>query len=206
VNNINHKTYIGSSVNFSVRLYKYFSLKNLAKSKTPIHNALLKYGLENFSLEILEYCEQDVNPVLREQHYFDLLGSPYYNILEKAGSLLGFKHSKDTFEKFVNREVSEETRKNLSVAATGRILTEQDKKKISLNRKGIKLSDDTRSKIALAAANLRGVKVKVTNIITNEEFEFNTLTDAAQKLEVSRTSIKKALDNKKLIKGQYKIT
>lgn len=129
VNNINHKTYIGSSVNFSVRLYKYFSLKNLAKSKTPIHNALLKYGLENFSLEILEYCEQDVNPVLREQHYFDLLGSPYYNILEKAGSLLGFKHSKDTFEKFVNREVSEETRKNLSVAATGRILTEQDKKK-----------------------------------------------------------------------------
>ena len=92
----------------------------------------MKYGLENFSLEILEYCEQDVNPVLREQHYFDLLGSPYYNILEKAGSLLGgasSKHSKDTFEKFANREVSEETRKNLSVAATGRILTEQDKKK-----------------------------------------------------------------------------
>ena len=46
-----------------------------------------------------------------------------YNILQQAGSSLGFKHSKETLEFFKNhREVSEETRKNLSLAATGRIL------------------------------------------------------------------------------------
>ena len=50
VNKINNKTYIGSSMNFSVRLYKYYGLKHLSKSKTPIHNALLKYGFENFAL------------------------------------------------------------------------------------------------------------------------------------------------------------
>ena len=79
VNKINHKTYIGSSINFAVRLYKYYSLKHLSKSKTPIHNALLKYGFENFKLEILEYCEKG-DPVEREQYYFELL-KPHYNIL-----------------------------------------------------------------------------------------------------------------------------
>lgn len=205
VNNINNKTYIGSSVNFTVRLYKYYSLKNISQSKTAIHNALLKYGYENFSLEILEYCEQGVNPVLREQYYFDLL-KPHYNILDKAGSLLGFKHNEDTLIKFANREVSEDTRKNLSLAAIGRILTEEDKMKISLKRKGIKLSDETRNKISLAATSLRGVGVEVTNINTNVKFEFKTLTDAAKELNVSRTSIKKALDNNTLIQKQYKIT
>ena len=73
INNINHKTYIGGSANLTVRLYKYFSVKHLTKYKTPIHNALLKYGFKKFSLEILEYCEHAVDFVKREQHYFDLL-------------------------------------------------------------------------------------------------------------------------------------
>jgi hypothetical protein len=47
-----------------------------------------------------------------------------YNILEEAGSSLGFKHREETIEFFKNeRKVSAETRKNLSLAATGRVLT-----------------------------------------------------------------------------------
>lgn len=44
------------------------------------------------NLEILEYCEQGVDPVRREQYYFGFL-KPEDNILEIAGSSLGFKHS-----------------------------------------------------------------------------------------------------------------
>ena len=179
-------------MNFSVRLYKYYSLKHLSKSRTPIHNALLKYGFENFALEILEYCEEGVNPVLREQYYFELL-KPHYNILAKAGSLLGFKHSKDTLAKFATRGVSEETRKNLSLAALGRVLTEEAKSKISSKRKGIQLSDITRKKISLSSAVLRGIKIEVENVNTNEKTEFQTLTDAAKYLGVSRPAIKKAV-------------
>ena len=69
-NNVNKKTYVGSSVNFTVRLYKYFSVKDLIKHNTTIHNALLKYGYSNFTLDVLEYCE-DVDPILREQFYLD---------------------------------------------------------------------------------------------------------------------------------------
>ena len=85
------------------------------KHNTAIHNALLKYGYSNFTLDILEYCE-GVDPVLREQFYFETL-KPEYNILQQAGSSLGFKHSEKTLEFFKNnREVSEETRKNLITA------------------------------------------------------------------------------------------
>lgn len=56
VNKINGNIYIGSSTNFHVRMYTYFSLRSLAKSNRPIDRALLKHGFSNFRLEILEYC------------------------------------------------------------------------------------------------------------------------------------------------------
>ena len=201
-NNVNQKTYIGSSVNFSVRLYKYYSVKHLMKHNTAIHNALLKYGHSNFTLDIIEYCE-GVDPIIREQYYLDLL-RPEYNILEQAGSSLGFKHSEETLEFFKNnRKVSEETRKNLSLAATGRILTEEDKKKISSSRQGIKLSDEIRAKISAAAISLKGVPVIIKNIITLEVIEYTSLTEAAKAIGVSRTAVKKAIISEKPIKKIY---
>lgn len=59
VNSINNKTYIGSSINLSERFLDYYPSRVLLKNKTPIHNALLKYGYSNFRLEILEYCEKE---------------------------------------------------------------------------------------------------------------------------------------------------
>ena len=53
-------------------------------------------------LEILEYCDSKVL-ISREQKYLDLL-KPEYNILDKAGSSLGFKHSESTIAKF--KEIS----------------------------------------------------------------------------------------------------
>lgn len=45
----------------------------------------------------MEYCEKD-KAIDREQAYIDLL-QPQYNILTKAGSLLGFRHSEKTIAK-----------------------------------------------------------------------------------------------------------
>jgi len=63
-----------------------------------IYKAILKYGYSNFQLEILEYCESS-NVIEREQYYLDL-SQPEYNVLLKAGSSLGFKHSEETLAKF----------------------------------------------------------------------------------------------------------
>jgi len=99
--------------------------------------------------------------------------------------------------------VSEDTKINLSLAATGRILTEADKKKISDARKGIKLSDETRAKISATTISLIGIPVIVKNINTNQESEFVTLTEAAKSIGVSRTAVKKSLYSGKPIKNQF---
>jgi len=62
-----------------------------------IHKALLKYGYSNFTLEILEYCSKD-KIIDREQYFLDKF-KPEYNILQKAGSSLGFKHKLETIKK-----------------------------------------------------------------------------------------------------------
>lgn len=115
-NKKNGKTYVGSSINLSVRFYTYYSLASLAKSNRPIDRALLKYGFSNFSLEILEYCETDLL-LEREQYYMDYL-KPEYNIVEKAGSTLGYKHTPESLTKMRDFVMSEETRakKALSTA------------------------------------------------------------------------------------------
>ena len=85
----------------------------MAKIKNSlIHKALLKYGYSNFKLEILEYCDT-VNCIEREQFYraaLDLL-KPEYNILLKAGSTLGYKHTDASKAKMKNFQISEEVRK-----------------------------------------------------------------------------------------------
>lgn len=89
INNENGKSYIGSSVNLSARLYRYYSLAHItAQSKhSLICKSLVKYGYSSFSFEILEYCKND-EVLVREQYYLDLL-KPEYNILSVAGSPKG---------------------------------------------------------------------------------------------------------------------
>lgn len=86
----NGKSYVGSAVDLSKRLYIYYNLNLLEKSKMAIAKAILKYGYSSFKLEILEYCDPK-DCLKREQYYIDLL-NPEYNILKTAGSSFGYKH------------------------------------------------------------------------------------------------------------------
>ena len=115
-NKKNSNAYIGSSTNISVRMYTYYSLLSLAKSNRPIDRALLKHGFSNFTLEILEYCDKN-NVLDREQYYMDIL-KPQYNIVEIAGSTLGYKHTPESLAKMRDFVLSNEVRdrKALSTA------------------------------------------------------------------------------------------
>lgn len=104
-NIVTNESYVGSSSNIRKRFYRYFSLNYIIdkteRYNSRIYRAILEKGYNNFSIEILEYC--DVNIILeREQYYIDLL-KPKYNIALKAGSLLGFRHSEKTKLKFKSR-------------------------------------------------------------------------------------------------------
>lgn len=72
----------------------------LKKGKSAIYSAILKHGLANFKLEILEYCESS-EAISREQYNIDLL-KPDYNILKIANSRLGSKHTEESLAKIKN--------------------------------------------------------------------------------------------------------
>lgn len=57
----------------------------------------------------MEYCTKE-NVLEREQYYIDIL-KPVYNIVEKAGSTLGYKHTDASKAKMKNWQISEEVRK-----------------------------------------------------------------------------------------------
>src|SRR5580658_7156322 len=98
LNKINGKSYVGSSTNLGTRLNIYFSKKamysRLKTKKSIIYDALLRHGYDDFTLEILEYCNIDVL-IEREQYYINHFKSEY-NILKAANSRLGIKHSLET--------------------------------------------------------------------------------------------------------------
>lgn len=188
VNCTNNKTYIGSSTNLSERFLDYFQSRVLLKNKTPIHNALLKYGYSGFRLEILEYCERE-KAISREQYYFDLL-KPDYNVLKIAGSSLGYKHRESTIEHMKTLHLLDEEVLNNRIKA----------------RLGFKISDETRLRNSEATTARIGVPVVVKNINTGGETEYINLTEAAKALGVSRTAVKKALDLNKCLKKIYIIS
>ena len=100
--------YVGSSINLGGRFKDYFNISHISnpkRSNSIIHRALLKYGYSNFQLEILEFCDPNLC-LEREQHYINLL-KPRYNILKKAGSSLGFKHSEETRAKMSSTKTGE---------------------------------------------------------------------------------------------------
>jgi len=87
----NNKLYIGSSKTLLSRFNNHINGYN---SNILLQNAINKYNLQDFTFIIFEYCEIG-ELISREQFYMDEL-KPEYNILQVAGSLLGFIHSEET--------------------------------------------------------------------------------------------------------------
>ena len=59
-NNRNNNTSVGSSIELSNRFTRYFNRSYLKSNNYVISKALLKYGYEKFTLEILEYCDASI--------------------------------------------------------------------------------------------------------------------------------------------------
>jgi len=193
-NLITGKIYIGSSSNLGKRFSGYFSINFLKretlKTKSMIYFALLKYGHSSFKLEILEYCDSKVL-ISREQIYLDLL-KPEYNILDKAGSSLGFKHSESTIAKF--KEIG-----------NSRVYSEERKAKFAaLNLNRSEEFNKRRLEQILELNLKKGHSLEVINVLTNETTLYSTIRQAASALEISHTTIRRYLKSNELFKGTYK--
>ena len=193
------KSYIGSSKNLSVRFKNYYKYSYIADPMRNmlINKALLKYGYSAFTLEILEYCDNQ-NLIAREQYYLDLF-KPEYNILKIAGSSLGFKHSSLTLQKLRSRTKTAEELKKLKVHL------------LKLN--STQFTKSFKKRLSEATSNFNRLTKSKKLIISDMEtgslwgdVEFYSWREAALNFKISRNTIKKYIDTCNLFKSKYKIS
>jgi group I intron endonuclease len=104
-NLINHKIYIGQSVEIEKRWQKHLS----AKDDFVIHRALHKYGKENFSFQIIEECNLlDLDK--KEKYwitYYNSLVPNGYNMIQGGSNGAGFAKGKKVLQYSLNGEFLE---------------------------------------------------------------------------------------------------
>ena len=211
-NKINGKSYIGQTKNIKDR-WKPSSYKNCTK----MYRAILKYGWDNFTHEILRECDEtDVD--FWEVYYigfYDTINNGYNS--ESGGN----KHKKlnaetrkklseiNTGKKYGKR--SPEIVEKIRIANLGKQRSEEYKQKRSelvkneyKNGKrvapffGKHLSEETKEKLRLSNKN---ICKKVKNKTTNEIFE--SLHLASKKCNVAKTSISHACRGIRKTAGGY---
>jgi group I intron endonuclease len=140
---------------------------------------LLKYGYSKFKLEVLKYCSP-AKCLKWEQKFLNFL-KPEYNILQIAGSLLGFKHSEKTLNQLRGRKRSLEHKAKISASMFGKN-----------NAKNQPSS----------------LKIEVTDLEKNISTIFNSMGEAARALKIAQAIISTYFRNnqKKPYKGRYVFT
>lgn len=136
-NTSNGKVYIGSAVNLYARVGAHMRmLRNGRHINVKLQRAWDKHGNEAFSFTVIEYVEDKISLLCREQFWIDFYDSSNtgYNIARIAGSLLGHKHS-------------DETKSNMRAAATGHVKSDEHRRNLSLANIGKKMSDASRQKM-----------------------------------------------------------
>lgn len=150
---INGKIYIGKASVLSTRL----SGHKTAKGGGSLQNAIIKYGWDSFTVEILEifdsFDKEKDNILLleKEAHYIELFDSTNrdkgYNICKFSNDSTGFKWTEEMKSKIRGRTHSEETKEKMRQASLGKSHSDESKEKIRNSRLGMKFSDETKEKM-----------------------------------------------------------
>lgn len=156
------RVYVGSASHYVQRKARHRAdLRTGRHCNSKLQNAWNKYGEESFSFVEIECVLDKAHLISREQYWIRRL-RPWFNIAKVAGSPLGVKHSEETkakrresLRKYWDthvRVITDEQRKNMSLAKIGttRVFSEEHKRKLAIAATGRRLSDATKLKISEA--------------------------------------------------------
>uniref|UniRef100_A0A6M3XES6 GIY-YIG domain-containing protein n=2 Tax=viral metagenome TaxID=1070528 RepID=A0A6M3XES6_9ZZZZ len=131
-NRINGKIYIGQTTrSLKERIKEHLAPNNC----TVIHATLIKYGIENFDISII-----DVTSNINKLNKLEIFYIKKYNCMSPNG------YNLTTGGK--NYNCSEETKRKLSEFFKGHKATEETKRKLSKSLKGHKVTEETKRKIS----------------------------------------------------------
>lgn len=117
-NTINQKIYIGQSCRLHERWLEHlragqpekYKSKNERDNNSSIHKAMQKYGIENFTFEILEYCDKNLLD-LKEQEWIQYYNSNIkeigYNLTKSGQKNFVLKGENHGQAKFTQKEIDE---------------------------------------------------------------------------------------------------
>ena len=100
----NGKCYVGfTAETLHIRLRNHIRSSRLEKEKhTYLHNAIRKYGEENFIIEALEEGEAEYLLSVRENHWITEI-QPVYNLTLGGEGVIGYTHSEEAKKKITGR-------------------------------------------------------------------------------------------------------
>ena len=182
-NEVDGGMYIGSSRNIGRRIKHHFEYCTGVQGTTGsynLRNAVQKYGIENFSIKVLEVCGE--NELLeKEREWIDKL-HPSYNVwlnpVSPAGSRDDSKlKPKELWKVWEGHKQSEETKRKISETMKGKApskscigkAAELHKKKVMLESigSGIKIFDSLTE-----CANYLGISIKHASLLKHDKTLF----------------------------------
>ena len=206
-NNINGKKYIGKRV----------TKKDINKdvymgSGLLLEKAKLKYGIENFSKQILEICNSKDQLSEREIYYISLVNAPknpmYYNVA--SGGEGGNTYVGKTIEELeeIKRKIqenrkfnghTEETKAKISEKKIknyckekhplyGKHHSEETKRKLSEKNKGQVFSEERNKKVSVSTFGGKNHKARKVKCIETSEI-FDCIADVERKHNIDRHKI-----------------
>lgn len=197
------KIYIGQTQ----CMYKRFRDYRKPKANEYLMKAILKYGLENISVEILE---KDVELGLldeREQFYLDTL-KPFndngYNICKEASTTRGRKRPK---EELIGTSEYMKTRVGALNSFYGKTHTEEVREKIRESQTGRKQSEETIQKRLDNTEKTSNKCIKQIDLITKEVIaEFSSVKEASLASGANYSTISSVANKTKMFsRGKYRI-
>lgn len=215
-NKENGKCYIGQTKNIKWRWYP-----NNYKTCTKFYRAILKYGWDNFTHEVVKICDE-TNVDYWESYYikeFDSIKNGY-NL--DSGGCKNKVQSEETIRKKVEHlkgrkiighsawnkgiKLNDEYRKKLSLAHKGQNLgskmSEEQKEKIRQSNLGKKRTQETKKNLSISHLGKESYhKVKIINLDTGEIFE--SLTQAGKRYNLNIKNISANIRKKTKSCGGY---
>lgn len=194
-NKINGKCYIGQTkLSLKRRICAHVTIKD---HNNYFHNAIKKYGIENFKWTILEICFTQKELDEKEEMYikhFESFGPKGYNLTSGGAGVKKIVHSQMT------KDIISKTHK-------GKILSSETKKKISNSKKNVKkgpMSEYQKKKIS---DSIKGEKHPFYGKKHNSESKKKMSNSAKGRvpwnkgLTISDERVKKYIENRKSKKG-----
>ena len=158
-NLINGKCYIGQTIKpIEQRKHEHIWNATNKKYRSYLHNAINKYGIENFKWEILCACstndelnKKEIDLIIEQNSYLP----NGYNLTFGGGGISGYKHTEETKQKISKKRMgikfTEETKQKMSKRLIGVPQSPSVVQKRTLKNTGKKRSDDFKKRMSIIA-------------------------------------------------------